>query len=264
MSHTGRFLFLGTGASMGVPLVGCDCAVCQSPDPHNKRLRPSGLVQVKDRVLLIDPGPDFREQALRANVEHVDGVIITHTHYDHIGGMDDLRIFFFRQGQPLPCLLSKGSLKDVKDRMAYLFEERTHGQNITAQFDFQVLGAAQGEEDFLGVHLNYLTYRQGTMLVNGFRFGDFAYCSDICDYRDDIFEQLRGLDTLVISALRHEPSHVHFTVAEALAFAEKVGARMTWLTHVAHDLDHKTTNAALPDNVQLAHDGLEVAFQYTD
>ena len=257
----GEFLFLGTGGSAGSPVIGCHCDVCDSHDLHNRRLRPSGFVRWKGKNILIDTGPDLREQLLREEIDHIDGVILTHTHYDHIGGMDDLRIFFFRQKQPLPCLLSKSSLKDLKSRLSYMFLPRAHGSSFSVQLDFQVLGDSVGSTEFTGLPIKYMTYRQGGMLVNGYRFGNFAYVSDICDYSDDLFDELKGVDTLVLSALRHDPSHVHLTVTEAVAFAQRVGARQTWLTHLGHELDHQATNRDLPREVQLAYDGLHFKFR---
>jgi phosphoribosyl 1,2-cyclic phosphate phosphodiesterase len=261
MSIKGSFLFYGSGGSTGVPVIGCDCSVCQSDSPCNKRLRPSGLLTVGDRQLLIDCGPDFREQALRYDLRELDGVLLTHTHYDHIGGIDDLRIFFFRYEEPLPCLLSKSSYKALQNRLHYMFAPQAHGNNIPVQLDFQVLPDSRGEVEFRGVSVRYLTYRQGGMLVNGYRFGDFAYITDISDYSDTIFEDLEGCETLVVSALRHNPSHVHFTINEAVAFARKVGVKRTWFNHISHQLDHEETNALLPPDIQLAYDGLTIEFQ---
>ncbi len=256
----GSFLFYGSGGSTGVPVIGCDCEVCRSESPCNKRLRPSGLLTIGDRKLLVDCGPDFREQALRYDLHQLDGVLLTHTHYDHIGGIDELRIFFFRYEEPLPCLLSKSSLKELQSRLHYMFTPRSHGNNIPVQLDFHVLPDARGEIEFRGVHLRYLTYRQGGMLVNGYRIGNFSYVTDISDYPDSIFEDLAGTKTLVVSALRHNPSHVHFTVEEAVEFATKVGATQVWFNHISHDLDHEATNQQLPPHMQLAYDGLTLEF----
>ncbi len=245
---------------MGVPVVGCDCSVCTSESPCNKRMRPSALVKIGEKRLLIDAGPDFRDQALRFGINHLDGVIFTHTHYDHIGGIDDLRVFNFRLNKSLPSLVSEVTYKDLEHRYYYLFHSPVHGSNVTASFDFQILKDERGVVTFEEVPLRYMSYMQGHMQVTGLRFGDLAYVSDIKIYSESIFEDLAGVKTLVVSALRHEPSYVHFNVEEAVAFAERVGATKTWFTHIGHELDHEKTNAELPPNIQLGYDGLELPF----
>lgn len=260
MRRKGEFLFLGSGGSMGVPVVGCMCPVCTSNSDYNKRLRPSGIVEMDGKKLLIDSGPDFRYQALRAHIHHIDGVLLTHTHYDHVGGLDDLRIFFFRQQEALPCLLSEVSYEDLRKRYDYLFKEKSHGSNVTAQLKFQILDSSRGHTTFQGIKLGYFSYKQGHMLVNGFRFGDFAYVSDISIYPETIFEDLKGIKTLVVSALRHTPAHVHFTVEQAVAFAKRTGAEQTYFTHISHELDHEETNALLPSGIHMGYDGLRFTF----
>lgn len=257
----GRFTFLGTGASSGVPVVGCDCSVCRSSSLHNQRLRPSGLISVLGKQLLIDAGPDFRYQALRAGIQHIDGVLFTHTHYDHTGGLDELRIFYFRQKKPLPCLLSQESYKDITIRFYYMFREHMHGSNFTARLDWNVLERDRGTVLFQDVPIRYVSYSQGGMGVNGFRFGDFAYISDIYEYPESIFEDLEGIKTLVVGALRHSESFVHFTVEQAVNFSNRVGAEKVWLTHISHDLDHDETNRQLPRHIRMGYDGLEIAFK---
>jgi phosphoribosyl 1,2-cyclic phosphate phosphodiesterase len=255
----GRLTLLGTGASTGIPVVGCDCAVCRSADPKNHRLRTAALLQVDGKEILIDVGPDFRTQALQYGIKRLDGVIVTHAHYDHVGGLDELRIFNFRQRQPIPLLLSEATLEDLRRRYYYLFEDRIDGQSYIAQFDYTVLPES-GSVQFLDLEIPFVTYFQGEMPVNGFRFGDLALISDIRNYDETIFGALEGVRTLVVSALRQSPSHVHFSVDEAVAFSEKVGAEQTWLVHMAHDLEHAETNAHLPSNVQLSYDGLSLDF----
>lgn len=256
----GRFLFLGTGASSGVPVIGCSCRVCRSSSLYNKRLRPSALVSVLGREFLIDAGPDFRYQALYYGIKKLDGVLFTHTHYDHTGGLDELRVFYFLQRRPVPCLLSQESYADIESRFSYMFKDHMHGSNFTARLEWQQLPEKKGEVVFQGVPIGYVSYSQGGMSVNGFRFGSFAYISDIYEYPPSIFEDLRGVKTLVISALRYSESHVHFTVQQAVDFAHKVGAHETWLTHISHDLDHEETNQKLPKEVQMGYDGLELNF----
>ena len=258
MSVRHAFTLLGTGASTGIPVIGCRCPTCISTNPCDKRLRCSAWVQVGDKSFLIDPGPDIREQALHHGIDHLDGVLVTHTHYDHIGGIDELRIYYFRGGRPLPCLLSKPSLSDLEHRYYYMFRPRMHGRSLSAQLDFHPLPSPRGTVEFEGVKVQYLTYEHSGMEVTGYRFGDLAYICDIFDYPESIFDDLKGLNTLVLSALRTEPSPVHLTVEQAVAFAKRVGAKETWLTHIGHELEHEAVNATLPNAVRVAYDGLRL------
>lgn len=246
-------IFLGTGGSLGVPVIGCSCPVCMDTHPHNKRLRTSALLRIEDKQILIDCSPDFREQALRYDLNTINGIIITHAHHDHTGGLDELRIYYLRSRQPMPCLLSRATENDVRRRFYYLFEP-PH-----PKFAVHHLEQASGEVDFLGIPVRYFSYEQLGMAVNGLRLGNLAYVTDIRSYAEDIFEHLQGVEILVISALRHTPSPMHFTVDEAIAFAKRAGARQTWLTHIAHELEQ--ANGNLPENVRLAYDGLELDFE---
>lgn len=261
MMAKGKFLFLGTGGSMGIPVIGCECAVCRSTSPYNKRWRPSGLLKILDKNILIDCGPDFRQQMLQNNIKHLDGLIFTHAHHDHTGGFDDLRIINLRAKKPLPCLLSPATAQDLKIRFSYTFDDSNPLATITTKTAFQFLESSRGNIEFLGIPITYMTYEQGGMLVNGFRFGNFAYISDIRHYPESIFEDLHGIETLVISCLRFQPSILHFNVDEAIAFSEKVGVKQALFTHIAHELDHELTNSKLPANYQLAYDGLEIDFE---
>jgi len=261
-TESARLLFLGTGASMGVPVIGCPCAVCQSKSPYNKRLRPSVLLEVGDKKILVDCGPDFREQALRIKLDKLDGVIFTHAHNDHTAGIDDLRMLVMKNDKPLPCLLSQETADDIKRRFYYLFNSEikpTSGQFLT-RFDMQILDQEYGETIFQGINIRHISYWQMGMLVNGFRIGNLAYISDVRDYPSTIFEALEGIDTLVLSALRMEPSKMHLSVDEAIELAHRIGAKQTFFMHIAHELDHDKLNEYLPENIQMAYDGLELQF----
>lgn len=257
-----RFLFLGSGGSMGIPVVGCPCEVCRSPLSQNKRLRPSAAIKIGNRIILIDCGPDFRTQALEYGITHIDGVILTHAHHDHTAGVDDLRIFTLRSGQPLPCLLSSETLQELKTRFYYIFNERCSpdGVKLTTNLATYCIEEPCGQIIFEGLKIKYISYHQGGMQVNGFRFGNLAYVTDIKEFNPEIFDSLKGVKTLVIGALRHTPSNLHFTVDDAINFSKAVGAEKTWLTHIAHELDHERTNAYLPEYVRMSYDGLELHF----
>jgi phosphoribosyl 1,2-cyclic phosphate phosphodiesterase len=255
-----RLTFLGTGGSLGIPVVGCSCAVCRSSSPFNQRLRPSVLIQVAQKKFLIDVGPDFRQQALRYDIQTLEGVLLTHAHYDHTAGIDDLRSIHFRRTSPLPILLSKATAQELHTRYYYLFPSEQH-PDVASRMQFHLLPDQAGEVLFEGLPIQYVTYSQGGMDVNGYRLGDLAYLSDIRHFSPAIVEHLKGLKILIISALRYTPSPLHFSVDEALDFAAQIQAKQVWLTHLSHDLDHEQTNAYLPSNVRLAYDGLEIEFE---
>jgi phosphoribosyl 1,2-cyclic phosphate phosphodiesterase len=263
MIQPDSFLFLGTGASTGVPVVGCDCVVCTSSDPHNQRLRPAGLLKIGGKSLLIDIGPDFRQQALRYGIQRLDGVLLTHTHFDHIAGLDELRVMNFHQKKPVPCLVSEESYAVIQKRYDYLFREPKAGSGNRAEIDFQVLPKAHGQIQFCDVPFEYMSYRQGEMQVNGYRFGSFAYLTDIRTYEEAIFFHLQGVKTLVLSSLREEASKVHFSFEEATFFARQVEAKQTWLTHLSHAVDYVAGSHKLPPDVRLGYDGLTLLLKET-
>lgn len=255
---TNKLLFLGTGASSGVPVIGCDCKVCTSDSPYNKRFRPSILLKIGSKNILVDPGPDFRDQALVHGIKHLAGVIITHVHYDHIGGLDDLRIFYFIDKKPIHCLVSRDSLDELRLRFFYHFIEPKASNSKSVRFNYEVLNKPRGKTNFNGLDIQYMTYYQGNMPVLGLRMGKTAYISDIKYYDDSVIEDLQGVETLIVSGLRHTESPVHFTVQEAVYFASLIKPKRILLNHIGHELDHEITNQSLPDHVQLSYDGLEI------
>ncbi len=243
---------------MGTPVVTCKCAVCTSKDPHNERLRPAGLVKLGEQRFLIDTGPDFRQQALKFGIDRLDGVLITHTHFDHIAGLDDLRVYYFLHKKRLPCLLSKDSYDEIKRMHGYFFIKSEDDVMGAARFQFHVIKNDFGTEEFVGHPWEIMTFEQSGMKVTGYRLGSFAYVMDLKIFSPKIYEALKGVEVLVMSGLRCRPSPAHLSVDEAVAFAAQIGAKQTWLSHVAHDLDHETTNLQLPSGVKLAYDGLEI------
>lgn len=251
------FQFLGTGASAGVPVIGCKCEVCSSTSLKNKRFRPSGLIRVEEKAILVDIGPDFWSQANKFGVDSIDGLILTHTHYDHIAGIDELRIFNVRQKKAMPCLLSLASYEELQKRYYYFFDPK----GLSAKLDCQTFQDEMGVADFLGLKIGYCNFFQSSMKVSGFRLGEFAYISDIQKYEDSIFDALQGVKTLVISALRPEKTPFHLSFDEAIQFSNRIEAKNTYITHLAHFTDHEAMNALLPPNMQVAFDGLTLEFK---
>ncbi|MGC9223322.1 MAG: MBL fold metallo-hydrolase [Terracidiphilus sp.] len=255
--------FLGTGTSMGVPTLACECAVCSSADPHDRRLRPSVLLRWREpgndveRAVVIDTGPDFREQALNAKLTHVDAIFYTHAHADHILGMDDLRPLSFiaeRRGGPIPLYADRKTKAVLEQVFSYTFSP--HATYPTrARVKLQPL-AERNTVD--GVEFLRIPLMHGQLPIAGFRFGNAAYMTDVSAIPEESFGLLEGVEVLVLSALRHTPHPSHSTLEQSLAWARRIGARQTWFTHIAHDLGHEETNRNLPANAQLAYDGLSV------
>lgn len=255
----GEFVFLGTGGSSGVPVIGCKCSVCASSLSQNRRLRSAGLFQVEGKNILVDVGPDFRAQALQQQIDYLDAVLLTHAHADHIGGIDDLRAYYFLSRQKLSCTLSQETFEEVKRRYYYLLDSPISGKSLSAQLDFRVLEGETGKFSIEGIPFQFFSYFQSDMKVTGYRLGNFAYVSDIRTFSEEIFHHLEGVEILVLSALRHVPTPIHFSVEEAVAFSRRVGAKMTYLTHIAHDLEYTETNALLPPDVRMSYDGLKIS-----
>ena len=250
-------LFLGTGTSHGVPMIGCDCGVCRSSDPRDTRLRPSIYLTYDDGTrVLVDTTPDLRTQALTHNIRRVDAVLYTHTHADHILGLDELRRFNHMTGRPVPLFGDAFSLSELRRTFAYAFETGGHKGGGVPQLQLWTLSGgalAIGRQEIVPVPVNH-----GHRMILGFRFGRFAYLTDCNGIPASSMALLAGLDVLVLDALRYRPHPTHFTVPEALAVAEAVGARQTYLTHLCHEVPHAATCASLPDSVTLAYDGLQL------
>ena len=252
----GRLLFLGTGTSVGVPVVGCGCGVCTSADPRDARLRTSVAIGLPGGTLLIDTTPDLRVQLLRAGIGRVDAVLYTHDHVDHVYGLDDVRPLCTWAGRPMPVFCEDRVERRIRRAFDYAFETAPVPGGGIPKLEFERITTTPFE--ILGARVVPLRLRHGVFDVLGFRFGNVAYCTDTNQIPDETWPLLEGLDTLVLDCLRESRHPTHFSLAEALAVAARVGARRTLLTHMGHELGHAATNAMLPAGVELAYDGLEV------
>jgi phosphoribosyl 1,2-cyclic phosphate phosphodiesterase len=254
LTVTARVTFLGTGTSHGVPMIGCDCDTCRSNDPRDRRLRPSIYLDIPDGArVLVDASPDLRQQALTHGIRRVDAVLFTHAHADHILGLDELRRFNAVQGGPIPCYADAATWDTLRRTFFYVFDGLARqGGGIPQLAPREITGPfGIGRIEVVPVPLLH-----GRAPILGFRFGRFAYLTDCSALPDDSWALVQGVDTLVIDALRHKPHPTHFTVAEAISAASRVGARRTFFTHMCHDLPHAETSARLPAGVELAYDGL--------
>lgn len=245
---------LGTGTSTGVPVVGCRCAVCTSPDPRDRRLRPGLKLELDGGTVVVDTSPDFREQSLRFGIERVDAVLYTHPHADHVFGLDDLRPFNFRQKATIPCYGSAATLERLRQIFAYVFEPGEEGGG-KPRID---LVEVEAPFELLGETVVPVPVAHGSMPVLGFRIGPFAVVTDVHFIPEESFARLKGVEVLVLSALRYRPHPTHFNIDQAIAAAARVGARRTLFTHVAHDVEHAALERALPAGVEIGHDGLVV------
>jgi len=249
-----RVTVLGSGTSLGVPVIGCMCRVCTSRDPRNDRMRSSILVETARQVLLVDVGPDFRLQALRAGIRSLDAVLMTHEHADHISGLDDLRIFGFRTGKPI-TIYSNQAVKDfIENRFSYAFHPLQEGGGVPA-LDLRVVSEPFVLDD---AEITPVRIFHSEMEILGFRFNDFGYVTDCSRMPEESKARLRGLRILILNALRRTPHPTHLSVDEAVALARELGAEQTYFTHIDHALDHDETNKSLPKHFELAYDGLQI------
>jgi len=249
-----RLTFLGTGTSTGVPTLACRCPVCTSSDPRDKRTRPSVLLEFDGRAVVIDTAPDFRQQALREGMERLDAVLFTHTHADHVLGLDDVRVFYFRQREPIPIYASSRSMDDIRRIFTYIFDQ-TYPYGGIAKLDPHII---DGPFDLWGERLIPLPVLHGNLPVLGFRFGKTAYVTDFSAIPDSTIPLIEGLDVLILDALRHKPHPTHSSLEQSLDWVERLKPRRAFFTHIAHELGHEATNAALPPHVRLAYDGLKL------
>lgn len=248
--------FLGTGTSHGVPLIGCACRTCTSSDPHDRRLRPSIHLETEAGLsLLVDAGPDLRLQALTYGIAHVDAILFTHGHADHILGLDETRRFSQLLGRPMRCYGDAATLHDIRRMFAYVFDAATpRGGGLPKLELIEISGPFEVD----GEPIVTVPIFHGARPILGFRLGRFAYLTDCSRIPETSWALLDGLEVVVLDALRARPHPTHFTIDEAVAAARRIGAGRTWFTHMTHDLVHEETNERLPKGMALAHDGLTV------
>lgn len=254
-----RVTLLGTGTSTGVPIIGCSCRTCTSSDHRDQRLRTSCHVQFGDLSIVIDTGPDFRQQMLRHRITHIDAVLWTHHHFDHIVGLDDLRPFCFANPAPMPCHTHPDSAKVLKKMFKYAFSHPEEYANVPrlelhAQTRPFVVESRKAEGP--AAIVSPVEVAHGHLRINGYRIGNFSYLTDTSHVPADSLDLLKGTDVLVLNALRKTPHPKHFSISEAIEVAHEVGARRTVFTHLTHDILHVRDMAELPEGITLGFDGM--------
>ena len=253
-----RVTVLGSGTSLGVPAIGCECAVCHSSDPRDRRTRPSILIEVNGTSILVDTSTDLRMQALAHDIRRVDAILFTHNHADHVFGLDDVRRFNQMQRSAISCYADAPTVISLRRVFSYVFDPAVQpGGGLPQLTLFNIAGPFC----LAGVEIVPVPLMHGRLPILGFRIGSFAYltdCNQIPDVSWPLLTADGGVRTIIIDALRHRPHPTHFSVSEAIDAVRRVGAERAYLTHICHDLPHAETSAQLPHGVELAYDGLVV------
>jgi phosphoribosyl 1,2-cyclic phosphate phosphodiesterase len=250
---------LGSGTSMGVPTLGCNCPVCTSDDARDNRLRPSVVVEYDNHTILIDTTPDFRQQALRTGLRRIDAILYTHAHADHIMGLDDVRPLNFRQRDPIPIYGSEDTLARIHRSFAYVFETVNPESSIPK---LTMNTISDDGNDLFGLQFTAVPLEHGkTSMVYGYKFGQAAYLTDHSVIPSRSLELLHGLDVLFLDALRHKPHPTHSTVQQSLDYVQRLSPKRAYFTHISHDLPHARTEEMLPPNVRLAYDGMRIIIE---
>lgn len=251
-----KITFLGTGTSQGIPVITCNCIVCKSSDPRNKRLRTSVLIETEDKTIVIDSGPDFRYQMLRANVQDLDAILFTHEHKDHVAGLDDIRPFNYLLKKDISVYATESVQQSLKNEFSYIFAEVKYPglpqiqMNTIDQQPFHI-GSLKI------IPLDIMHYK---LPILGFRMGEFTYITDAKTVSEETILKIRGTKILVVNALQRDEHISHFNLKQAIAFANLIGAETTYFTHISHNLGlHEKVEQELPENIKLAYDGLTLS-----
>ena len=251
-----KITFLGTGTSTGVPAIGCDCPTCKSKDPRDKRFRSSVLLSYAGRNVLIDTTPDLRQQMLSNKVRTLDAILMTHSHADHLFGMDDIRRFCLLQKGAIPCYASERCAANIRRVFDYALVENAHLQSSFCPL-IEVQEVCEAFELF-GRTVEPIPLIHAGEPILGFRLGKFAYCTDCSEIRADSLDKLAGLEVLVLGALRPKPHRAHLSIDQAVAVAHKVAAKRTFFIHMGHSVRHETLSSELPGGMFLSYDGLQI------
>lgn len=252
-----KLTFLGTGTSQGIPMIGCCCEVCKSLDPRDKRLRASVYVEYEGLKILVDAGPDFRQQMLREDISHVDAILLTHNHKDHTGGLDDIRAFNYIEKEPTHIYCEKYVEDSLRMEYSYAFAENKYPG--APEWDVHIID--ENPFSIKGVEIIPIRGKHFKLPVLGYRFGNLAYCTDMNHIPEEEFAKLQGLEHFIINCVRRGRHISHFSLEGALEVAARVGAKHTWITHLSHQLPtHAELLQELPENIEPAYDTLELIF----
>lgn len=253
-----RIAFLGTGTSHGIPVIGCRCEVCTSPDPRDKRNRTGVWLRDDRHSVVLDVSGDFRQGALRHGLDRLDAALLTHGHSDHISGLDDLRIFSQVTGKPTVVYAAEDTFADVRKRFDYAFAPPKEYGGGAPQYDVRIVDPAKGSFPLGDWTVTPLRVWHGPEPILGYRIGDFAFITDVTVIPEETLALMRGLKVLALDCLRDRPHTTHMHFDKAVEYAQRIGAETTYFVHMCHDLGHARTEARLPPEIRLAYDGLEV------